>query len=213
MKYNCKKRYRLSSDTNVPPEVLAGLFAEGESYKEPSFLEKVDNRIYFYADVDVDKILQLNKNLRELNAEIISNKMRYESQHYETIYLHLNSGGGSIFDGLAGMDEILKSKVPITTIIDGACASAATFLSVVGTRRLINKHAFMLIHQLTGGMWGKYSENKDEMQNQDRLMQIIRDIYREHTKVPEKKINEILEHDVWWDAKTCLKYGLVDQIL
>ena len=28
-----------------------------------------------------------------------------------------------------------------------------------------------------------------------------------------KKIKDILKRDLWWDAKTCLKYGLVDDII
>ena len=31
-----------------------------------------------------------------------------------------------------------------------------------------------------------------------------------HKKV---KIKDILKRDLWWDAKTCLKYGLVDDII
>jgi len=33
-----------------------------------------------------------------------------------------------------------------------------------------------------------------------------------HARIPDRKIDEILEHDLWFDAKTCLKYGLVDEI-
>jgi len=28
-----------------------------------------------------------------------------------------------------------------------------------------------------------------------------------------KKLNEILKHDLWFDSKTCLEYGLVDEIV
>ena len=44
-------------------------------------------------------------------------------------------------------------------------------------------------------------------------MERIKQIYREHTKIPTKKLNEVLKHDLWWDAETCLKYGLVDEII
>ena len=54
---------------------------------------------------------------------------------------------------------------------------------------------------------------KDEMENVDNMMKTIREIYLEYTKIPKKKLNEILEHDLWFDAETCLKYGLVDEII
>ena len=41
----------------------------------------------------------------------------------------------------------------------------------------------------------------------------IKDIYKKHTKIPKGQLSKILKHDLWWDAKTCLKYGLVDDII
>jgi len=181
--------------------------------REPSVLEEVDNRIYFYAEIDRENILQLNKSLREKSNLNIATAIQQESINPVPIYLHILSYGGNIFTGLAAMDEILKSKVDIYTIVDGCCASAATFLSVVGKKRFIKEHAFMLIHQLTGFMWGKYSEMTDSMQNFDHIMKTIKTVYKRFTKVPEEQLDGILDHDIWWDAETCLKYGLVDEII
>ena len=54
---------------------------------------------------------------------------------------------------------------------------------------------------------------KDDMKNNDLLMKTIKQIYTEHTKIPKKKLNEVLKRDLWWDAKTCLEYGLIDDII
>ena len=40
----------------------------------------------------------------------------------------------------------------------------------------------------------------------------IKAIYKEYTKVPMRKLNEILKHDLWFDADTCQELGLVDFI-
>ena len=129
------------------------------------------------------------------------------------IHLYINSGGGSITAGISSMDTILRCKVPVNTYVDGFCASAATFLSVVGSKRYISRNSYMLIHQLSSNFWGKYSEFQDEKQNLDLMMDTIVNVYKEYTKVPVRKLNEILKHDLMWDAKTCLKYGLVDEII
>ena len=71
----------------------------------------------------------------------------------------------------------------------------------------------MLIHQLSSGLWGKYEELQDDMKNNDLLMKTIKSLYQEHTKIPKTKLNQILKHDLWFDAKTCLRYGLVDDII
>ena len=33
----------------------------------PNYIETINNRIYFYSDVDVDRVLKLNRTLRELS--------------------------------------------------------------------------------------------------------------------------------------------------
>lgn len=113
------------------------------------------------------------------------------------------------------MDEILAvgKEVPVITIVDGCCASAATFLSIVGTKRRINKHSFMLIHQLSSMFWGKYDEFEDNKVNLDKLMETIKGIYREYTKLPDEEIEKILKHDLWLSAEKCLEYGLVDEVI
>lgn len=186
---------------------------QGETiYKEPSFVETVDNHIYFYSYVGKNEVLQLNKRIRELNSSLLS-QAQLQDRNPASIFLHINSYGGSIFDGLAAMDTVLSCKVPVVTIIDGCCASAATFISVVGGKRLIPKHGFMLIHQLSAMTWGKYRELQDDHINFDTLMETIKKIYAEYTKIPEAKISEILDHDLWFRPEECLKYGLVDEIV
>ena len=119
----------------------------------------------------------------------------------------------TVFAGLSAVDYILKSKVPVHTVIDGCAASAATLMSVVGTKRYMHKNACMLVHQLSGIMWGKFQEMKDDMLNSEMLMKKIKNIYKEHTKIPQDKLDQILKHDIWWDADQCLEYGLVDEVI
>ena len=71
----------------------------------------------------------------------------------------------------------------------------------------------MLVHQLSGHMWGKYQEMEDDMENSKMLMNKIKDIYKKHTKIPKNKLDEILKRDIWWDAQQCLEYGMIDEII
>ena len=183
-----------------------------EKDSRPSFVEVVENRIYFYSHIETEKILQLNRNIRSMGINL-QREATIQNRGPANIYLHIQSYGGSIFAGLAGMDEIIKSVVPVYTMVDGCCASAATFLSICGKKRFINRHAYMLIHQLSSFMWGKYEEFKDEMKNLNKLMLMIKEIYGEYTNVPTKKLEGILKHDLWFNAEECKEYGMVDEII
>jgi len=171
-----------------------------------------ENKIYFYAGVNRESAAELNKKIGELQVKSFTMANNLDIEPYP-IHLHINSGGGSIISGIASMDTILSCKVPVYTYVDGFAASAATFLTIVGNKRFISRHSYMLIHQLTSNFWGKYSEFQDAKQNLDLMMDTVKNVYKKYTKVPVRKLNEILKHDLMWNAETCLKYGLVDEII
>ena len=196
---------------------------EGDSMSPAELLlstNKVDllhNRIYYYADVDEDSVLTLNKHIQALviKAKIHAAQNEIPVEYAGQIFVNIQSFGGLIFSGLSAMDTLLEARetIPVTTLVDGCAASSATFLSVVGTYRLMRRNSYMLIHQLSGGMWGQYEELKDEMTNLDLFMDTIQDVYDKYTKVPKRELNKIMKKDLWWNAKTCLKYGLIDEII
>jgi len=171
-----------------------------------------ENKIYFYSGVNRASVVELNKKIGEIESRslTLANSLDIDPP---PIKIYINSGGGSITAGISSMDTILRGKVPIYTYIDGFCASAATFLSVVGVKRYMSRNSYMLIHQLSTNFWGKYSEFEDEKQNLDLMMKTIKRVYKEYTKVPMGKLDEILKHDLMWDAETCKSLGLIDEII
>jgi len=170
------------------------------------------NNIYYYTGVNRNSAVELNKKLSELEGKSLATSINLGIEP-PPIKVYINSGGGSITAGISSMDTILRSKVPIHTYVDGFVASAGTFLSIVGTRRFMSKNSYMLVHQLSSNFWGKYSEFEDEKQNLDLMMKTIKNMYKEYTKIPMKKLNEILKHDLMWDANTCLEYGMIDEVV
>ena len=172
-----------------------------------------DNKIYFYSGVNRNACCELNKKIGEIESKGLTLRNTLDLDQPPTIRIFINSGGGSIVSGISSMDTILRSKVPTETYVDGFSASAATFLSVVGNQRFMSRNSYMLVHQLSTQFWGTYSNFEDEKQNLDLMMKNIKNIYKQYTKIPMKKLDEILKHDLMWDAKTCLEYGMIDEII
>lgn len=190
---------------------------EFKDYNELIFSE--NNHIYFYDDVNTKNILKLIRLIKQLESRLIMMKSdissRFDCATDLNIYLHINSGGGYITDAFAALNYIKKCKVPITSIIDGYAASAATFLSIVCHKRHITEYSTMLIHQLSGATYGTYESMQDDNSNNVMLQNKIIKLYKKYSrgKLRENRLKEILKHDIMWDAETCLKYGLVDQII
>ena len=171
-----------------------------------------ENKIYYYSNVNRESAVELNKKIGEIESKslTLANTLDIDPP---TLKVLINSGGGSITAGISSMDTILRTKVPVHTYVDGFAASAATFLSVVGNYRFMSRNSYMLIHQLSSAFWGTYSNFEDEKQNLDLMMKTIKDVYKKYTKVPMKKLDEILKHDLLWDAETCLEYGLIYEVI
>ena len=176
-------------------------------------IKVVENTIFFYTDVTEQAALDLNCTLYELDAKLKTTYNFLGPDFVPHIKLRINSYGGSVFAGMAIIDTIRNLRSEVHTYIDGAAASAATIISVVGKKRFIGKNSFMLIHQLSSSSYGKFSEMEDDMENNRRIMKMIKDIYKQYTKVPMKQIDEILKHDLWFDSGKCLELGLVDEVL
>jgi ATP-dependent Clp endopeptidase proteolytic subunit ClpP len=170
-----------------------------------------NNHIYFHSEVDRDTIFELCQLIAEAEEEnyFTAYKLGVDAI---PIYLHISSFGGSVFAAFTAIDVINACKVPVYTIIEGATASAGTLISVFGAKRFIRPNAYMLIHQLSSGFWGKMSEIEDEYKNLAELMERLLTIYKENTKIPKKELHDLLRHDLWLNSDKSLKYGLVDEI-
>ena len=66
-----------------------------------------NNNIYFYTEVNKASILELNKSLKSVGSEMlhVANVLDVPTPE---IKLHINSPGGSLFDGLAAVDYVKK---------------------------------------------------------------------------------------------------------
>lgn len=177
------------------------------------YIKSNDNTIYFYADVHTISCAETNRLLAELDLKLQYMKTQFGNDFTPTIHLRVNSNGGSLFDGIAVMDRIRTLKSQVYTYVEGGAASAATLITVVGKKRFIGKHSMMLIHQLSSFNQGNFEQLEDEQANNRRLMNVIKDVYKTYTKLPMKKLDEILKRDLWLTAQECLEFGLVDEIL
>jgi ATP-dependent protease ClpP protease subunit len=71
----------------------------------------------------------------------------------------------------------------------------------------------MLIHQLSSEVWGKMSEIEDEYKNLQETMKKIIKLYVKNSNIIKKDLKKMLKHDLWFDSKKCIEYGLVDEII
>ena len=187
-----------------PGQLMSSMFSKSDDIKTDG------NKIYFYKDISVDTVLKLNTTLSEMAKKLTHTSLYLNFNQSIPIYLFIHSNGGDAFAGLSAMDHIASLPVPVYTVIDGMCASAATFLSVAGKKRYIMPHSTVLIHQLRTWFAGTFEEMKDDMKNTEKIMDIIKNVYKEKTTIPLNKLEELLTRELYMASDECLRYNIAD---
>ena len=129
------------------------------------------------------------------------------------IKLHINSEGGEVFAVSSIIHLIETNIIDIHTIIEGQACSAATLLSIVGKKRFITKNSYMLLHHISSECWGKLNELEDEIKNLNLITKNFKELYKQYSNIRSKTFDTLFKKDLLLDARTCLNYGLVDEII
>lgn len=197
---------------NGNPLSIPGLFDK----QDDKYIYLKDNHLYFHTEVteeSVDEVKKLMRNYWNKFNKITKSHSCIEFKP-KPLYLHIFSPGGCVYSGLSLYDFVLeyKNKIPVYTVVEGMAASAATFISIAGTKRYMTPNSYMLIHQLSTFIGGNFEQVKDGFDNSKKSMDKIMKIYKSHTKINKKKLSSILKHDLNLDANECLVNGLIDEI-
>ena len=68
------------------------------------------------------------------------------------------------------------------------------------------------MHQPHIEWYGKLDDFRDEIQNQKELYESIIGIYLERTKFTREELEDLLQHELWLNAQTCIDKGLADAV-
>jgi ATP-dependent Clp endopeptidase proteolytic subunit ClpP len=180
---------------------------EDDETEQLVYTKVIGNRVYFKGEISEDSIHELVTVLNRVQMDLII-KCAQLCMDPPGIVLFIHSDGGCVFSGLSGMDHVRSLKLPVTTVVDGVCCSAATFVLLGGHKRLVMRNSYVLIHQLSNTLWGKFEELKDEMQTVTKLMDHIRNLYQTETQLSDKKLNKLMKRDIYLDSEECIKYGI-----
>jgi ATP-dependent Clp protease protease subunit len=131
------------------------------------------------------------------------------------IKLFINSPGGVADDGFAIYDLLRYVRAPVTTIVTGLAASAATIV-MVGVpveRRLILRHSRVMLHQPSVGVQGTASDIAISAKEILRLREKANQVFARETGQPLEKLVEDMHRDFWMNAEECMAYGLVGRVV
>lgn len=129
-----------------------------------------------------------------------------------TVHVHLNSGGGDAFDGIAIYNQLKNHSAKVVVHIDGLAASAASIIAMAGDEILMNTGTMLMIHEASTFAWGTKSEIQKTMNALTGLDKSLVDVYMTRFKGERSEIETLLNNETWFTADEAAAVGLVDEV-
>jgi ATP-dependent protease ClpP protease subunit len=126
--------------------------------------------------------------------------------------VHINSPGGDVFDGIAIYNAIAQRPGPVTTVVDGLAASAASFIAQAGKTRVVSPGSMMMIHDASGLCIGNAAEMRELADLLDQVSGNLADIYAAHAGKTATAWRDAMRAETWYKAQAALDAGLADQL-
>ena len=131
----------------------------------------------------------------------------------EPLEVHINSPGGSAFDGIAIYNQ-LRRRGGVSVIVDGIAASAASIIAMGGQTITMAHNSMMMIHRASAGVWGNAQDLRDVADALDALDGQIVDTYAKRVgdSMQLSVIHELLDAETWLTAQDAVDRGFADAI-
>lgn len=147
-------------------------------------------------------------------------KYRMDEANGEDIELIINSGGGSVTEGMAMADYIANYPKEVMTTGIGLVASIATVVLLAGKKVRMTENSFMMIHRAWSYSVGNADELEATAELLDKMDEKLLDIYEKAVykrKGEEmnmrKKIRKMMAAETWMTAQEAKDFGFIDEIV
>ena len=129
------------------------------------------------------------------------------------INVHINSLGGSTFQGLAIYNLLKQHKANINTYIDGIAASSASIIAMAGNKVYIPKTSLIMIHNCWTYAIGNAKELRKTAEDMDKIATAYKEAYLSKIKISEEELNKLLDEETYLTADECIEMGFADEII
>ncbi|EOO63583.1 hypothetical protein IKE_05150 [Bacillus cereus VD196] len=140
----------------------------------------------------------------ENNAEAVRRKI--QDVKAEKIHVHINSGGGSAFDGVAICNQLKQHSAEIIVHIDGWAASAASVIAMAGDNTM------MMIHQASTFEYGNADLFEKTARDLRKIDSALAASYKKRFVGTDEELKQLLKDETWLTAEEAVALGLADEI-
>lgn len=164
--------------------------------------------LYFFGDINSESLGEWQKYYPEDKAPKDVQDFLDQLEGVSKINVHINSGGGSVFGGIAIYNILLRYDAEITVYVEGLAASIASVIAMAGDKIIIPGNAQMMIHKPSSFAWGDADAMRKEADVLDGCQKVILNTYMRHVRegVTEEQINDLINAETWKNGEEWQEY-------
>lgn len=131
-----------------------------------------------------------------------------KEQDGKNLNIYINSGGGSVFAGLAIYNMLSRHKGFKTVYVDGMAASIASVIALAGDRIIVPSNAFIMIHKPWSWAEGNAGDFRKMADDLDAIETGIMNVYKDHIAdgVDIEDIQRMVDEETWLNGEEAAKY-------
>lgn len=164
----------------------------------------------------MDRIIFVKGRIEPTMADVITAQLLWlDQQSDKPINLYVNSGGGSVIDGLEIIDCMNFINASVSTTCLGMAASMGAVILSCGEKgkRFALPHSRVMIHQVSSGMQGSYSDLKIELEQTERCKKDIYNMLAKNIGKTYEEIETLCDRNNWFIGQEAVDLGIIDEII
>ncbi|MCW1916608.1 Clp protease ClpP [Luteolibacter sp. GHJ8] len=125
----------------------------------------------------------------------------------EEIHLHINSPGGSVFEGVTIFNLLADHDADVIVHIDGLAASIASVIALAGDTINIAENGMVMIHNPSVVAWGDATVMRKQAEILDKIRDAIVNTYETRTKLDRAALTTAMDAETWYSADEAILSG------
>jgi ATP-dependent protease ClpP protease subunit len=144
-------------------------------------------------------------------AKSFSEELAAAGPGITSIKLRISSPGGSVWDGLAIYDQLLRHPARVTAEVMFA-ASIASVIAMAADKISVTPTSVMMIHLPHTLVAGDANDLRKMASTLDTVTQAMIKGYQRHTPKSAKAIEELMSQETWYNASEAVENGFADEV-
>ncbi|MGJ3747743.1 head maturation protease, ClpP-related [Limosilactobacillus fermentum] len=133
----------------------------------------------------------------------------------KTINLHINSPGGSVFEGIAIYNMLKNNPAQINVYVDALAASIASVIAMSGDNIFMPSNSMLMIHNPWTMAKGNANDLRKQADDLDRIGELSVTTYLDKAgdKLDADTLHQLMDDETWLTAQQAVDYGLATEVI